>query len=164
MRIDLAQQRQAAIAAQVAAAEVGLDHAAAQRPVAEGVGVLHIGAESTRPNAVVLNSDTGGAEQRCQVGAERRLPPLSLQALALGVAIVNDVTGLADPCMTGVARAQPCGVLVMHALTLPVAPSLTLPADGEVVHAMLRWKTRKTAAAAGLDPALPVYDPGIGLG
>jgi dihydropteroate synthase len=154
--------------------------AAAERLVAESVDVLDIGAESTRPNAMALDSDAElarllpvlSALARCswrgrvRLSVDTRHARTAAQALALGVDIINDVTGLADPGMLGVLRAQPCDVVVMHALTVPVDPSLTLPADCDVVQEILRWKSRMTGAAvaAGLDPARLVYDPGIGFG
>jgi dihydropteroate synthase len=86
--------------------------------------------------------------------------------LALGVDVINDVTGLADTAMLGVLREQTCDVVVMHALSVPVDPAQTLPADCDVLEEILRWKAAVAAAAVGaeLDPARLVYDPGIGFG
>lgn len=154
--------------------------AAAERLVAEGVDILDIGAESTRPNGVALDSDTEWqrlgpvlealAQQpwrgRVQLSVDTRHAASAARALALGVDTINDVTGLGDPGMLAVLLAQPCDVVVMHALSVPVDPALTLPADCDVVQEILRWKAAitATAVAAGLDPQRLVYDPGIGFG
>lgn len=155
--------------------------AAAARLVAEGADVLDIGAESTRPNGVALDSDDEWARlapvlaalahapwrHRVRLSVDTRHAATAARALALGADIVNDVTGLADPGMLDVLLAHPaCDVVVMHALTVPVDPSVTLPADCDVVQEMLRWRDAITdrAMAAGLDPARLVYDPGIGFG
>lgn len=155
--------------------------AAAGRLVAEGADVLDIGAESTRPNGAALDSDAEWARLspvlaalaqqpwrgRVRLSVDTRHAGTAARALALGVDIVNDVTGLADPGMLDVLRLHPASeVVVMHALTVPVDPAVTLPADCDVVQEILRWRTAITAraVAAGLDPARLVYDPGIGFG
>jgi dihydropteroate synthase len=88
------------------------------------------------------------------------------RALDLGVDIINDVGGLTDPAMQRVLQGHRCSVVVMHALSVPVDPSLTLPADCDVTAEILRWKqdVRKVAQAGGLDPSRLIYDPGIGFG
>lgn len=154
--------------------------AAAERLVAEGAEMLDIGAESTRPNGLPLDGDAEWTRLapvlsalsrqawrgRVRLSVDTRHAHTAARALALGVDIVNDVTGLADPGMLEVLQAQACDVVVMHALTVPVDPSVTLPADCDVVHEILHWKAAVTtrAVAAGLDPARLVYDPGIGFG
>ncbi len=154
--------------------------AAAQRLVQAGVDVLDIGAESTRPNGVALDSDAEWARlapvlqalagqpwrRRVQISVDTRHAATAARALALGVDTINDVTGLGDPGMLAVLQARPCDVVVMHALSVPVDPAQTLPPDCDVVQEVLRWKAAITtsAVAAGLDPARLVYDPGIGFG
>ncbi|MDH4050254.1 MAG: dihydropteroate synthase [Rubrivivax sp.] len=152
----------------------------AERMVADGADVLDIGAESTRPHAVALDADaewarlapilTGLAQRdwRSQVrlSVDTRHAASAQRALDLGVDIINDVGGLADPAMQRVLRGRRCGVVVMHALSVPVDPSSTLPADCDVTAEILRWKqdVRAAAQAGGLDPARLIYDPGIGFG
>jgi len=153
---------------------------AAERLVAEGADILDIGAESTRPNGVALDSDAEWQRlapvlsalalrpwrSRVRLSVDTRHAHTAARALALGVDIINDVTGLADPAMLAALQVQPCDVVVMHALTVPVNPALTLPEDCDVVQYILSWKAAvtETAVAAGVDPARLVYDPGIGFG
>jgi dihydropteroate synthase len=154
--------------------------AATARLVAEGVDVLDIGAESTRPNALALDSDAEWARLqpvldalaqqawrgRVRISVDTRHAETAARALAWGVDTINDVTGLADPAMLDVLKAQPCEVVLMHALTVPVDPAVTLPAGCNVVQEILQWKAAVSAkaAAAGLAPERLVYDPGIGFG
>jgi dihydropteroate synthase len=161
---------------QLGSAAVG----AAERLVAEGADVLDIGAESTRPNALALDADTEWARLqpvlsalaqqawrgRVRISVDTRHAASAARALALGVDLINDVSGLADPGMLALLRTQACEVVVMHALTVPVDPAVTLPADCDLVQEILRWKAAVTAKAmaAGLDPARLVYDPGLGFG
>ncbi|HEY6135511.1 MAG TPA: dihydropteroate synthase [Rubrivivax sp.] len=152
----------------------------AERLVAEGVDVLDIGAESTRPNAIALDGEAEWRRlepvltalaarpwrDRVRLSVDTRHGRSAARALALGVDIINDVTGLGDPDMLGVLQASACDVVVMHALSVPVEPAQTLPPDCDVLQEILQWKAAVTAraAAAGLDPARLVYDPGIGFG
>ncbi len=154
--------------------------AAAEQLVAEGVDILDIGAESTRPRAQALDSPAEWARlqpvltalarqpwrERVRLSVDTRHAQTAAQALALGVDIINDVTGLGDPGMLAVLRQRPCAVVVMHALTVPVDPAVMLPPDCDVLQEVLRWKAVITdkARAAGLDTGRLIYDPGIGFG
>jgi dihydropteroate synthase len=153
---------------------------AAERLVAEGVDVLDIGAESTRPHAIALDHEAEWQRlepvltalagrpwrDRVRLSVDTRHARSAARALALGVDIINDVTGLGDPDMLGVLHSSACDVVVMHALSVPVDPAQTLPPDCDVLQEILQWKAAVTAqaTAAGLDPARLVYDPGIGFG
>ncbi len=153
---------------------------AAERLVEAGADMLDIGAESTRPKGIALDSEAEWERLnpvlevlagrpwrgRVRLSIDTRHARTAARALALGVDCINDVTGLADAAMLDVLRGQGCDVVVMHALSVPVDPALTLPADCDVLQEILRWKTAVTgkAVAAGLDPARLVYDPGIGFG
>jgi dihydropteroate synthase len=155
---------------------------AAERLVAEGVDILDVGAESTRPSATALDSDAEWQRlesvlaalagrpwrSRVRLSVDTRHARTAVRALALGADIINDVTGLGDPAMAGVLSAPGCAcdVVVMHALSAPVDPALLLPADCDVLQVILQWKADITAkaAAAGLDPSRLIYDPGLGFG
>ena len=153
---------------------------AAERLVDEGADMLDIGAESTRPNGLALDSDAEWERLnpvltvlagrpwrgRVRLSIDTRHARTAARALALGVDVINDVTGLADAAMLDVLCGQTCDVVAMHALSVPVDPAQTLPADCDVLQEILHWKTAVAAAAvaAGLDPARLVYDPGIGFG
>jgi 2-amino-4-hydroxy-6-hydroxymethyldihydropteridine diphosphokinase/dihydropteroate synthase len=153
---------------------------AAERLVDEGADMLDIGAESTRPNGTALDSDAEWDRlapvltvlarrpwrSRVRLSIDTRHARTAARALSLGVHVINDVTGLANTGMLDVLCGQTCDVVAMHALSVPVDPAQTLPADCDVLQEILHWKTAvaATAVAAGLDPARLVYDPGIGFG
>ena len=154
--------------------------AAAARMAAAGVQYIDIGAESTRPNALALDSDAecerllpvllALAQQpwraKLRISVDTRHARTAERALALGVDTINDVSGLADPAMLDVLRGSACELVLMHALSVPVDPKLTLPLDADAVQALLIWKAATVARvqAAGLDPARLLLDPGIGFG
>jgi dihydropteroate synthase len=153
---------------------------AAARLAAAGAQIIDIGAESTRPNATALTADAEWARLAPVLSAVARQPwrsqvRLSVdtrhavtaeRSLELGVDIINDVTSLADPALLQTLATRTCDVVVMHALSVPVDPALTLPADCNVVQEMLRWKAAAIARAQahGIAAERLVFDPGIGFG
>lgn len=145
-----------------------------------GADILDIGAESTRPHAQVLSAqeewDRLGPclqtvasqpwRDRVRVSVDTRHATTASAALGCGVDIINDVTGLTDPDMREVLRAHSCDIVVMHALTVPVDPSITLPPGVDPVVSILTWKAQitHTAQQAGISPERLIFDPGIGFG
>jgi dihydropteroate synthase len=145
--------------------------AQARRMIAEGAGILDIGAESTRP----YGSKPVSAEQQ-QQRLSAVLPqvveldtPVSIDtmkasvadwALSRGVAIANDVWGLQrDPDMARVVADHNAPVIVMHNRE-SVDPAIDIVAD------MLAFFTRSLdiAARANVPAGNIVLDPGIGFG
>jgi len=105
-----------------------------------------------RPNAV-LSIDTYKAA-------------VARQALAAGVEIVNDVSGLAwDPAMASTVAAARCGVVLMHTRGRPHQWP-TLPPLADPVALVLRELRARLdeAIAAGIAAESIVLDPGFGFG
>jgi dihydropteroate synthase len=146
----------------------------------DGADILDIGAESTRPNATSLTADEEWARlepvlngiivrewrMRVRLSVDTRHPQTAARALAMGVEIINDVGGLADPMMLEILEGYDSDIVVMHALSIPADPALTLPDGCDVVAEILAWKERITnhAAAHGIAKQRLIYDPGIGFG
>jgi len=150
--------------------------ARAEAMAVEGADAIDAGAQSTRP---------GGA---APVGPEeewaRLLPvlpslvslglPVSIdtwraevarRALDHGVAMVNDVSGLAaEPEMASVVAAAGAGIVLMHALGVP--DRIHEPVEYEdVVEDVRRFLARQmaVAVAAGIPAERIALDPGIGF-
>jgi dihydropteroate synthase len=151
-----------------------IDHAF--QLIAEGADILDIGGESTRPYATPV-----GVEEELH----RVMPviealsgvsiPLSIDtsksevakvALASGVEIINDVTGLAgDPAMIPLAVSSGAGICVMHMRGTPQ----TMQDDPRYLDVVADIKNYLTArfrclTEAGIKPARICLDPGIGFG
>lgn len=153
---------------------------AAERIVEAGADWLDIGAESTRPHGQAVTPEQEWQRlqsllpalaaqpwrARVKLSVDTRHAATAERALALGVDVINDVAGLADPRMGAVLRQARCDVVVMHALTLPADPAVTLPPDCDVVADVLRWKDEvsRRAEAAGVEATRLLHDPGIGFG
>jgi dihydropteroate synthase len=147
--------------------------------VADGADILDIGGESTRPKATpVLVSEEIRRVVPVIRGLRAALPdiPLSIDtvkapvaeaAIAVGAAIVNDVSGLRlDPDMGRLCAASDVGVVLMHSRGAVADMASYTHADyrdvtGEVV-AELRSRVR-AARDSGIAERSVVLDPGIGF-
>jgi dihydropteroate synthase len=154
--------------------DVAAERAAAM--VEEGADLIDVGGESTRPFAKPV---AAAEEWRRVAPVLRRLPgrvdvPLSVdtykpeiaaKALELGVQIVNDVTGLADPAMRRVVADAGAAAVVMHMQGTPETMQVDPRYDDVVadVKAFLVSRTRE-AMAAGVGRESIVVDPGFGFG
>ena len=145
------------------------------------VSIIDIGAESTRPNAQIVNHEQewGRLQPALELIKEQPnslLGPLisvdsrhwkTLQkALEYDVQMINDVTGLQDPNIIALARESQCQVIAMHSVTIPVDPAEKLPTDEKAMPQVSRWLHRQIDQwlDAGLDLDKIIFDPGIGFG
>lgn len=145
--------------------------------VAEGVDLIDVGGESTRPGAPAVTVEEELERVVPIVEALRRELdlPLSIDtsksqvaqaAVAAGAGFINDVSGLHfDPGMAEVAAASGAGLFLMHTPGRPeVMQQQTRYTDllGEVI-ASLRSSLAQ-AEAAGVPRGKLAIDPGIGFG
>ncbi len=146
-----------------------------------GVQILDLGAESTRPGANPLAPEQEWARlapvlERVQdkLGKDPLRPRLSIdtyhpevaaKALARGVEIINDVSGLGHPAMLELASSGGDWI-AMHQLGLPADKNLVLPADTDPGDALESWLDRQLILwdRAGIDHRRLIIDPGIGFG
>jgi dihydropteroate synthase len=154
------------------------DHAVehALQLVDEGADLLDVGGESSRPGAAAVSLE----EERRRVlpTLERLLgrtnvpvsidtvkPALAREALAMGVAVVNDIGGLRDPEMLAVVSACQAGVVLMHMAGTPQNMQLDPQYDDVVREVREALASRIDAAiAAGIERRRIAIDPGIGFG
>ncbi len=143
----------------------------------DGADIIDIGGESTRPY-----SDRIGVQEEL----DRVMPvieglrgliaiPISIdtsksmvaeQAVAAGVEIINDVTGLeGDPQMIGVAQRSGVGVCVMHMKGTPQTMQND-PSYADVVEEIYAYLVarKESCLAAGIPLNRICLDPGIGFG
>ena len=143
----------------------------ARRMIAEGAGILDIGAESTRP----YGSQPVSADEELQrlrdilpavtalgrpVSIDTMKATVAVWALSNGAAIANDVWGLQrDPDMARVIADHNAPVVVMHNRD-NVDPAIDITAD------MKAFFTRSLEIAdrANIPLGNVLLDPGIGFG
>jgi dihydropteroate synthase len=159
-----------------AAPDVAL--AGARAMVAAGADILDIGGESTRPGAEPVAEADETARTAPLIAALAALPgcpPISIDtrnagvaraALAVGAAVVNDVSALChDPAMAGVAAGAGAPVVLMHAQGDPRTMQDDPRYDDVLLDVYDMLEARIAAAeAAGIPRTRIVTDPGIGFG
>jgi dihydropteroate synthase len=142
-----------------------------------GAGILDIGGESTRPYATPVNAEEERhrvvpvLEAICErvhipISIDTSKQPVARAAIAAGVEIINDVTGLeGDERMLSLARDMDVGVCAMHMQGTPQTMQDD-PAYRNVVediHSYLLQR-RDSLLAAGITHGRICLDPGIGFG
>ncbi|RRS05557.1 dihydropteroate synthase [Aquabacterium soli] len=147
-----------------------------ERLVQEGVDILDIGGESTRPGAAILAPDDEWQRLAPVLAEAVKLGvPISVdtcktevmqRALELGVDIINDVRALAAPGAEQVVAAHPsCGLCLMHMRGDPA--TMQSQTEYEDVVAEVRDFLQARLArmrALGVAAQRITLDPGIGFG
>ncbi|MBB5351229.1 dihydropteroate synthase [Haloferula luteola] len=148
----------------------------AKEMIAEGVDIIDIGGESTRPGAAPVDADDEIARILPVIQALRKRwsgwisidtmkPEVARAALAAGADIVNDVTGLREPAMVELCRETGCGVVVMHMKGEPRTMQQAPHYEDVVAEVREFFQLRHAELrAAGISEEALVYDPGIGFG
>lgn len=160
---------------QFSALETALTHA--RKMIAEGVAIIDIGGESTRPGALPVDADEEirrtvpviralRAEWGGLISIDTMKSVVAKAALDEGVDIVNDVSGLtADPYMPAVCAESECGIVIMHMRGTP-ANMQENPAYADIVAEIGEFFRERlvTLTSLGISPARLCFDPGIGFG
>src|SRR5262249_54433325 len=140
--------------------------------LAEGGGdTLDCGGESTRPGARPVWADGEGArllpvlerllkDPPCPISVDTVKPEVAEAALALGVHMVNDVTGLAaGPDLARVCARHGAALCLVHMQGTPATLQEAPHYDD-----LLGEVRGRLADAAGVGPDAICVDPGIGFG
>jgi len=144
--------------------------------VAEGVDIIDIGGESTRPGAATVSAEDELQRVLPVISAlsGRISLPISVDtwkstvaqaAMQAGAEIINDISGLTfDPQMVGVAARSGAGVVLMHTRGAPQ----TMQQDtdysdlmGEIISSLRQ--SLAMAGQAGIEQERVALDPGIGF-
>lgn len=147
-----------------------------ERLVQEGVDILDIGGESTRPGAAILAPDDEWQRLAPVLAEAVKLGvPISVdtcktevmqRALELGVDIINDVRALAAPGAEQVVAAHPsCGLCLMHMRGDPATMQSQTEYE-DVVAEVRDFLQARLARMRALGVAVQriTLDPGIGFG
>lgn len=154
--------------------------AQARSLVAGGCRMLDLGAESTRPGAAPISGTEEWHRLEAPLEALREaLPdlPLSLdtrhpgtaaRGLAMGMAVLNDVTGFQDPEFLELARTSTCGLIAMRSRLAPggfYMPPYGGPGETTADRALAELSAVKDRLLdAGVSSERILLDPGFGFG
>ncbi|MFG6457905.1 dihydropteroate synthase [Roseateles sp. BYS96W] len=145
-----------------------------ERLVAEGVDILDIGGESTRPGAPRVDADSEWARIEPVLAAAVTLgvpvsvdtykPDVMRRALDAGVDIINDIQALQLPGALAAVADSEAGVCLMHMRGEP-ASMAELAHYGDVVAEVAAFLAQRAQAtrASGLAAERIVLDPGYGF-
>jgi len=146
----------------------------------DGAGVLDLGAESTRPGAAPVTPEEEWGRlwpvldrlrwrlPAAILSLDTRHPFVAKKGLEQGVAIVNDVTGFADPALLALARESSCGLIAMRSrmkdggLYMPEYQGNGTVSPDAAIQELQEIKKRLMNAGIASDRIL--LDPGFGFG
>ena len=149
--------------------------ATARRMVAEGVAIVDVGGESTRPGSDPVPVDEElrrvvpvleALAGELPVSIDTAKAEVAKRAIGLGAELVNDVTALrGDPALAGIVAESGVYLCVMHMLGEPRTMQRDPRYDDVVseVKAFLEERLR-FAMAEGIAEENLCLDPGIGFG
>lgn len=152
-----------------AAIEYGL------RMVEEGADVLDLGAASSHPEAKSVSAEEeirrlapvlGDLVARgISVSVDSWRTPVQRFALTEGAGYLNDIRGFADPSFYRELAAAEVGLIAMHSIRRSARATREITEPAAVVAGILEFFDDRVAAlaAAGVDRARLVLDPGMGL-
>ena len=152
--------------------EAALEHALLMQE--QGADIIDIGANSTRPDAVILSAEEERAriapvlEAVCKrldvaVSADTFYPLCAKAALEAGVSIINDVSGVFNPEIAALCKEHGAGYIVMHN---PCGSAQVAEYPDGVVNSVRSFflDALTLAAQSGLDKSQLCLDAGIGFG
>lgn len=142
-----------------------------------GADLIDIGGESTRPGATPVDAETErarvvpviralAAQARVPISVDTSKASVAAAACDAGARIVNDVTALGDPEMTGVIQQFEAGAVLMHMRGTPETMQTQDLASADIVGEVVAWLDDRieAAVAAGIPRRALAVDPGIGFG
>ncbi len=152
-----------------------VDHA--RQMQAQGVDIIDIGAESSRPGAEPINEREELRRLIPVVEAVRKVVSLPISvdttkaavarsAIQAGALIVNDISALqGDPVMARLVAETGVAVVLMHMQGTPQTMQQS-PRYGNVVEEVTAFLQQRAqvAIACGIRPSQIVLDPGFGFG
>ncbi len=158
---------------QFAALEGAISHA--ERMMADGVDIIDIGGESTRPGAPPLSVDEElrrimpviYALRDCgkPLSVDTRRPLVMREALAAGADMINDIEGFRDPDSLAAVSDSDCALCIMHMKGTPQTMQHE-PHYADLFAEVRDFLCERAIAAeqAGIRRQRLCVDPGYGFG
>ncbi len=147
----------------------------ANQMIADGVDIIDIGGESTRPGAPPLPIEEElrrvlpvlDALRDCgkPLSIDTRRPAVMREVLAAGADMINDISGFRDPDSLAAVSDSQCALCIMHMQGDPQSMQLSPHYDDVLAEVRDYLLDRVNAAvAAGIGSGRVCIDPGYGLG
>ena len=144
----------------------------AKKLILDGVDILDIGGESTRPGSrpVSVQEELDrtiplvewlGKNYSVRVSIDTQTFEVAKEAISFGATVINDVSGAADIRMRGLVSLPGIEIIVMHMKGSPTTMQDSPEYPNGVVQEVVQFLRARTE---GLDPKKVWVDPGIGFG
>ena len=158
---------------QFASLDYAISHA--EQMIRDGVDIIDIGGESSRPGAPMVSLDEElrrvmpiiFALRDCgkAISVDTYKPEVMREAVLAGVDMINDINGFRAPGAIDAVKDSDCALCVMHMLGNP-AIMQAKPEYNDVVGEVTGFLGERIAAltAAGIDKERLWIDPGFGFG
>jgi len=150
-----------------------------------GVDIVDIGAESTRPNAQILQAQDEISRlenilpklisavknfnkihhKNIQTSIDSYHLETIIFAHKIGVEIINDISGLIDEKIIDYIAQNNLTAILMHNLAIHSNPDLIVNRDLNVVDEIINWGQQKIAylTSKKIQKSQLIFDPGIGF-
>jgi len=148
----------------------------AEQMVGEGVAIIDVGGESTRPGAAAVSLDEElqrvipviealHAAVPVPISIDTRKPAVMQAAVAAGAGLINDVNALQETGAVEMAASLEVPVCLMHMQGNPETMQAT-PTYNNVVEEVAAYLEERAAACMqqGIPKARILLDPGFGFG
>ena len=148
----------------------------AERMIAEGVDMIDVGGESTRPGSEFVSEDEELrrvipvieklANSSVPISIDTTKPSVARAACEAGAEIINDISGLRfDPAIAAVAKSMQAGLLLMHSRGTP-KDMQQIPFAADIFTDVVDGLHRSVSIAEqfGVGRENIAIDPGIGFG
>lgn len=152
--------------------ELALSHAEVM--IADGVDIIDLGGQSTRPGAEIIPPDEEidrilpilhelNGNIRVAISVDTFKPAVASIALENGASIINDITGLTDPAMRAVVSEHRATAVIMHMQGNPETMQ-EHPHYTDVIKEIREFFLRQIDLAIHDGITDLILDPGIGFG
>lgn len=147
----------------------------AEQMIADGVDLIDIGAESTRPSASAVPADEElrrlmpvlYALRDCgkPISIDTNKPEVMREVLAVGADMINDINAFQAPGALDLLADSDCGLCIMHMQGTPQTMQQAPVYEDVSAEVMQFLRSRVDAAlAAGIARSRLCIDPGFGFG
>jgi dihydropteroate synthase len=149
----------------------------AEEMLREGTDIIDVGGESSRPGSQPVDTEEElqrvipvikwiTSELDAVVSVDTSKAVVASEALDAGACIVNDISGLRDPGMTGILRGSGAGYVLMHMHGEPRTMQQEPLTATDVMDAVMDFFSERLAFCEqkGINLSTVVIDPGIGFG
>ncbi len=152
----------------------------AEKLIVDGVDIIDIGAESTRPDATMLTADEEWTrlspvinelinlthKNNKQISLDSYHTQNIKKAIDLGIDFINDVSGINNKENIELLKKNRVPFVLTHNLGLPASKDITIPDNENIIAHLNTWilEIKKITHEHNINLQQIIIDPGIGFG